>query len=422
MKAEILQGEGLARKVSVTIPAEQVGQEIDKKLVEVRKDAEIKGFRKGKVPMDMIKSIYGDRVKADVADNLFRASFSDAVREHKLKVATTPTLSSMDFPDDGSFTYTVEIEVLPELEKVDFDGLELVTQGIEVEDKEVDEFVEHIRKQKSDLRELSRAATENDILLADLTKLADSKGALPSSEFPNSQIDLGNPMTITEFKEQLPGLKAGEEKEVEVNYPEDYPDELFAGARIKYKVKVKTVNERLLPAFDDAFAKSSGQAETALEFRMKIRDSLKQQKTDAHERILKRQVVSQMCKKNEFEIPTGMVNEYLEHMLKDPQVQQEGGDEKELKERYRPVALDTIRWDIIWHRLAENEKIEVLPEDTEKWINEFAARNNITVEQAADSLQQSGRTAQLREAMLEEKVIKLLIGRAKTVPFKEGQK
>jgi len=117
-----------------------------------------------------------------------------------------------------------------------------------------------------------------------------------------------------------------------------------------------------------------------------------------------------------------MVNEYLEHMLKDPQVQQEGGDEKELKERYRPVALDTIRWDIIWHRLAENEKIEVLPEDTEKWINEFAARNNITVEQAADSLQQSGRTAQLREAMLEEKVIKLLIGRAKTVPFKEGQK
>lgn len=422
MKAEILQGEGLARKVSVTIPAEQVGQEIDKKLVEVRKDAEIKGFRKGKVPMDMIKSIYGDRVKADVADNLFRASFSDAVREHKLKVATTPTLSSMDFPDDGSFTYTVEIEVLPELEKVDFDGLELVTQGIEVEDKEVDEFVEHIRKQKSDLRELSRAATENDILLADLTKLADSKGALPSSEFPNSQIDLGNPMTITEFKEQLPGLKAGEEKEVEVNYPEDYPDELFAGARIKYQVKVKTVNERLLPAFDDAFAKSSGQAETALEFRMKIRDSLKQQKTDAHERILKRQVVSQMCKKNEFEIPTGMVNEYLEHMLKDPQVQQEGGDEKELKERYRPVALDTIRWDIIWHRLAENEKIEVLPEDTEKWINDFAARNNITVEQAADSLQQSGRTAQLREAMLEEKVIKLLIGRAKTVPFKEGQK
>ena len=422
MKAVVETGDGLTRKVNVTVPAEEVGKEMDRQMAEVRKEANLKGFRKGKAPLNMIKSIYGDRIKADVADTLFRSSFANAIKENELRVATTPTVSAMDFPADGTFTYTVEIEVFPEIGKIDYDNLEVVTQEIDVTDKEVDEFIEHLQKQKAEIRELSRPAGETDIIVADLIKLSDSKGSLPESEFSDSRIDLGSTMTIKEFKEYLPGMKAGEEKEIEVVYPDDYPDEMFSGSHIKYLCKVKSINERILPPYDDAFAKSTGQAETALELRMKIRDNIRQQKEDGHERILKRQVVSQMCKKNALPIPDGMLNEYLDHMVKDPQVQQQGGDEKELRERYRPVAMDTIRWDIIWHRLAEDEKIEVLPEDTEKWIKDFAARHNITVEQASQSLKETGRTSQLREAMLEEKVMKFLLDKAKKVPFKDEEK
>ncbi len=418
MKVEVKQGEGLVRELSVEVPAETVNTEMDKLFAEARKEADLKGFRKGKAPMNMIRQIYGDKVKADVADQLLQNSLQEAVRENQLKIASKPTITALDFNEEGAFAYTAEIEVLPEIEKVVYEGLELKTEKIEVTDTEIDEVLEHYRRQQSHLKPVDRAAKDTDVVVVDLQKIKDPNMVMDQSEFTNSEIDLGNKLTVKDFRDQLPGVKLGDEKEITVKYEKDYSEQHIAGATITYKCKVKGVNERIMPEADDEFAKRTGQAETLLELRLKIREDFTRQKEDVQRRMHRRDIVEQMCQKNDVAVPQGLVEEYLDSVVNDVKNQpdNEKVDEKEIRERYRPVGINSIRWELLWHTLAQQESIEVLPADTEKWINGFAASNNITAEQAKETLNKSGKVGQLRDSMLEEKVVGFLQEKASEVP------
>jgi trigger factor len=416
VKVEVESGQGLTRKLSVEIPAQTFNSEMDKKLEELRRTVTLKGFRKGNAPLDMIRSQFSDQVKADLVDELFRQSLSNAIDNHKLKLAGRPTVTALDLADDGTLSYKAEIEIFPEIDKVVFDGLSLSAPELKVEDAEVNEFVEHYRKQLSELRVLSRPATDKDVVLVDLVKTSDPKNALPNDTFPESHIDLSNPATVKEFRQQLPGLKAGDERDIEVVYDDNYPDPTFAGAHITYKCTVKSVNERLLPEIDDAFAKRSGLGETALEFRLKVRDRLLKEKEVAQHRIHRRELVDLVCNKNEVPIPEGPVNEYLDTLIEDFRKQEEPFDEAKIREQYRPVGIRSMRWDLLWRKLVEQEKIEVLPEDTENWIKGFAAYHNVTVEQARESLRKAGKMRELRDSILEDKAVNFLLGKAAKVP------
>jgi trigger factor len=409
-------GDGLTKKVSVEVPAEMFQTAMSKKLDELRQGLTLKGFRKGKAPLDMVRSQYGDQVKADVIDELFRHSLSSALDDHKLKLAGRPTVTALDLADDGKLSYQAELEVFPEIAKVEYDGLALQVEELTVADKDVDEIVEHYRKQFSQLRPLDRAAQDGDVVVVDLTKIADPKEALAADSFPDSQIDLGSAATIKEFKEQLPGTKAGDEKQIEVVYDKDYPDPIFAGAQITYGCKIKSINERILPEVNDAFAKQTGLGETALEFRLKIRERLLAEKQAVQRRVHRREIVELVCNRNDVPIPESPITEYLDNLVKDFKEQGEPFDEKELRERYRPVGVKSMRWDLLWRKLTEQEKIEVLPDDTENWIKGFAAYHDVTVDQARESLRKAGKMRELRDSILEEKAINFLLSKASIVP------
>jgi trigger factor len=409
-------GDGLTRKVSVQVPAETFQTEMEKKLDELRQGITLKGFRKGKAPLDMVRSQYGDKVKADVVDELFRSSLSSAIDDHQLKLAGRPTVTALDLADDGTLSYQAELEVFPEIARVEYDGLALQAEELTVADNDVDEIVQHYRKQFSQLRPLDRSAQDGDVVVVDLIKIADSKEALPADSFPDSQIDLASAATIKEFKEHLPGMKAGDEKQVEVAYDEDYSDPVFAGAHITYNCKVKSVNERILPEVNDAFAKQTGLGETALEFRLKIRERLLAEKQAVQRRMHRREIVELVCNRNNVPIPESPITEYLDNLVKDFREQGEQFDEKELRERYRPVGVKSMRWDLLWRKLAEQEKIEVLPDDTENWIKGFATYHDVSVDQAKESLRKAGKLRELRDSILEEKAINFLLTKATIVP------
>jgi len=409
-------GDGLTRKVSVEVPAEMFQTEMTKKLDELRRGITLKGFRKGKAPLEMVRSQYGDQVKADVIDELFRRSLSSAIDDHKLRLAGRPTVTALDVADDGKLSYQAELEVFPEIAKVDYDGLALHAEELTVADKEVDEIVDHYRKQFSQLRPLDRAAQDGDVVVVDLIKVADPKEALAADSFPNSPIDLSSAATIKEFKAQLPGMKAGEEKQIQVVYDNDYPDQVFAGAQITYNCKVKSVNERILPEVNDAFAKQTGLGETALEFRLKIRERMLAEKQAGQRRMHRREIVDLVCNRNDVPIPEAPITEYLDNLVKDFKEQGEPFDESELRERYRPVGVKSMRWDLLWRKLAEQEKIEVLPDDTENWIKGFAAYHNVSVDQAKNTLKNAGKMRELRDSILEEKTIDFLLQKASIVP------
>jgi trigger factor len=418
VKVEVKTGEGLVRELSVVVPAERVQTEMDKKFVEVQQKAEIKGFRKGKVPMNMIKNMFTNEVKADVVDDLIKETLPEAVKEHDLKVATRPTLTEFDFNEDGGFHYTAQVEVFPEVGTIAYAGIKITKEDGEITDKDVNDMVEYMRKRMATVRPVEREAQSSDWVTVDLKKIADPKLVLQTDSFPNSEVDLSNPVTIKEFREQIPGMKIGEEKKIEVVYPEDYSDRVFAGASITYSATLKTVKEVILPEVDDHFAKETGIGETLLEMRLKIREDLKRQRDDAYRRNQRHELVHQMTDINAIPIPEGMVAEYLESVIEDfkkqyPKATTE--DEEQIKQNYRHVGIEAMRWDLIWHQLAGQEKIEVLPSDTEKWIDEFAQRNQITKEQAAEALNKSGKVSSLRDSLLEEKVLDFLMTKADVV-------
>jgi trigger factor len=416
VKVEVENGSGLTRKLSVEIPAQTFNTEMEKKLSELRRTVTLKGFRKGNAPIDMIRSQFGDQVKADVVDELFRQSLSNAIDTHKMKIAGRPTVTDLDLAEDGTMTYKAEIEVFPEIDKVVYEGLTLQAPELKVEDAEVNEFVDHYRRQLSELRVLSRPATDKDVVVVDLVKVSDPKNALPTDQFPGSQIDLSNPATVKEFRQLLPGMKAGDERDIEVVYEDDYSDPAFAGAHITYKCTLKSVNERLLPEIDDAFAKRSGLGETALEFRLKVRERLLKEKEVAQRRIHRRELVDLICNKNEVPIPDGPINEYLDTLIEDFKKQGEPFDEAKIREQYRPVGQRSMLWDLLWRRLVEQEKIEVLAEDTENWIKGFAAYHNVTVDEARESLRKAGKMRELRDSILEDKAVNFLLGKTAMVP------
>lgn len=415
VKVEVKQGDGLKRELAVEIPAERVQTELDKKFDEVKRTVTLKGFRKGKAPIAMIKTLYEGEVKADVVDELIKVTFPEAVKQHTLNVASRPTLTDFNFTDDGGLVYKATVEVFPEIPTITFDKLEIPEYDITIEDKDVDASVEYFRKRLAENRPVTREAREGDIVIADMKKIADPKMALDLADFPDSRIDLGNKMTVKEFREQLPGMKAGEEKKIEVVYPAEYSDAKFAGATITYQVNVKTVNEQILPELSDAFAKQTGMAETLLEMRMKIREDLRKQEEDHLFRHQRSELIRQLREANPIPIPDGLIDDYLDHVVEDIKKDYPDEDEKKVREEYRPIGAATIHWDMLWHSLAEQQKIEVLASDTEKWMEGFAARNQLTPQQATEALNKSGRLRELRETLLEGKVMEFLMGKATKV-------
>lgn len=415
MKVEVKQIEELVRELEIEVPAETVTEAMNRKFQEVRREAHFKGYRKGKAPMEMIRSAYTDQVKADVAEDIIKTTYTSAIQEQKLRVASHPEVTAFNIEDDGSIKYTAKVEVFPEITTVVNDGLEVTETKVEVADSDVDEVIENVRKNQSELRPVERAATDTDILTLDLEKLLDPGMVLKQDKFEDSEIDLGNKLTIKEFREHLIGTKVGDVKEVEVNYDKEYPDPTFAGATLKYKCTVKKVQERILPPADDTLAKSTGQAETMLELRLKVRERLQAQKADELKRDRKTQIITQMCKKNEIPIPKALVADYVENVMKDFKSQGGEYDEAEVRKAYEEIGTSNIRWNMLLHRLADQEKIEVLPSDTEELIGKFAENYNMTPDEAKEALHKSNRISDIRESILEDKVIDFLADKAKVV-------
>jgi len=413
VKVQVKELEGLYRELEVQVPAEAFNQELEKEFEDVRRKVTLKGFRRGKAPMNVIKSNYAESVRADVVEKLIKATYPEAVTSQTLKVASPPQVSDLKFQDDGSFTYKAKVEVFPEISKVKFDGLELVSGDIEVTDKEVNDFIEMLRNRRADFRTVSRPAGETDTVIVDLTKTSDPKLALKQASFPDTSIDLSSPLTVKEFKDGLAGTKVGDETEMTVKYKDDYSDKGLAGAEITYKAKVKEIKEKLLPDIDDAFSKSVADAVTVLELRLKAREEIKRQKEDGQNKRFKSEVIRQMAEINKVPVPETMVEHYLHNVIEDLNKQKAQFDEKEIRRMYGPIGEETIRWQMLFHKLAEQEKIEVLPSDTEKVINRMAEAYKITMEQAKAALARSGRIEDIKDSLLEEKVLDLLVGRAK---------
>jgi trigger factor len=410
--------DGLVREIEVEVPADEVDAAFSEKFNKYRKQARIKGFRPGKAPLNLIKSMFSDAVHDEVLQELVRTSYPKALEQHDLKAISQPEFPKMDLQEGRPLTYTAKFEVMPVIESINLEGLQLPDEEITVHDSEVDAVVHYLRKKHAIIRPVERPAGEDDIVVVDLQKLDDPDNILKDSEFKDTEIDLGSGITVQEFRDNLRNTKSGDQREITVNYPDDYSAELLQGKTIKYRCQVKEVRERKLPPEDDAFARTQGKdIATMLELRLKIREDLKKQKAHDQWQWQKDQLRHQIIQKNQISIPESMISNYIESVIEELKQQKRPFDEKEVNSQYRPMAEDAIRWNLLRNYLTGKERIEVLPSDTEDWIKGFAESNNLEVGKAREFLGQTGRIQEIRDSILEEKVFKFVLPNVEYVPI-----
>lgn len=411
MQVEIVEKDGLRREITIEVPADVVDAAYDKIFTEFRKNAKIKGFRPGKIPLSVIRTKFKQEATAEVVDDLVNKYFNEVVKEKKLAPVSKPVVSKVDIDEGKPLTFTVGIEILPEIDTIKLDDLIIQQPKIEVPGEEVDRVVEQLRKSHADIRTVERPAGPNDILICSLEVI---EGDIDTGDIPldNQEIDLDNEYTVREFRQGLVGVSRDDTRDITIDYADDYQDEKFAGKSITYKVVVKEVKERVLPLLNDDFARQVGQSQTLLELRLDIRKHLEAEQRRAAFRAGKKTIVDQVTEQNPIEVPESMVASYLEGIIEDYRQQNEKFDEAELRDKYRPVGVNAVRWYMLYHRLAEQENIEVSSEDTENWIKKFAENYRMDVLKAKEILAKTGKVSEIKDNILEEKVVDFLMARA----------
>jgi len=404
LKSEIKSADGLAREIEVEIPQEEVDAAFADMYRKYQKQAKVKGFRPGKVPLNIVKSMYSEAIKEEILQDLVSKSYPNVIQQQKLNVASPPEIKNFELNEGAPFKYDIKIEVMPEVEEINLEGLELPKQEYEVTDVEVDSVVKHLQTKAATKERVDRPAEKTDIILMDLEKIEDPDNALPETKYDDVEVDLGAGVTVEEFRDGLEGVKAGDEKDITVNYPEDFSNPQLAGKKITYHCKIKEIREKVLPEANDAFAKAQGDFETMLEMRMKIREDVKKQKENEHRDWEKKQLMDQINEKNPVPIPAGMIEKYLDSVVEDALKQGQKIDVEELRKQYRPIAENGIRWNIIADKLAEQENIEVSPSDTENWIKGFAASYNMEPDKAKEMLSKTGKLDEIRHSIREDKI------------------
>lgn len=316
MQVSVETTKGLERKMTVTLPAERLDNEVDQRLRKLGKKAKIKGFRPGKVPFSVVKQHYGAEVRGEVVQDLIQSSYSEALIQQKLQPAGQPAIAPTRMGAGEGLSYTATFEVYPEIKLKKVEGLKVERPVASVTDEDVAKMLETMRKQRGSWEAVERAAGEGDRVTIDF------EGKLKGEDFPgnkgeNFPVEIGGGRMLEDFENGLKGLKAGDESSFDVKFPKDYHADDLKGKKVTFAVKVHQVEAMKLPALDDEFAGAFVQEGGLDKLKQDVREHMERELDQAIRRKLKEQVLDALVAGNKVDLPNALVDEEIHSMQHD---------------------------------------------------------------------------------------------------------
>ncbi|MFJ4155655.1 trigger factor [Pseudomonas sp. NPDC089752] len=428
MQVSVENTSALERRMTIAVPAERVENEVNKRLQQTAKRAKVAGFRPGKVPMSVIRQRFEADARQEAFGDLVQASFYEAIVEQKLNPAGAPAVEPKSFEKGKDLEFVAIFEVFPEFAVAGLESINVERLSAEVADADLDNMLEVLRKQNVRFEAVERAAEKDDQVNIDFVGKIDGE-AFAGGSAKGTQLVLGSGRMIPGFEDGLVGAKAGEERVVNVTFPEDYQNLDLAGKAAEFTITVNSVSAPVLPELNEEFFAQFGIKESTLEgFRTEVRKNMERELRQAIKTKVKNQVMDGLLAANPIEVPKALLENEV-NRLRVQAVQQFGGNIKpeqlpaELFEEQakRRVVLGLIVAEVV-------KQFELKPDDAKvrEMIEEMASAYQEPEQVIAWYYKNDQQLNEVRSVVLEEQVVDTVLQKAtvtdKSVSYEEAVK
>jgi trigger factor len=419
--------EGNQGVLTVEVDAEKVNESLDAAFKKIVKKVQIPGFRKGKVPRALFEKRFGvEALYQDALDILLPEAYAKAVEETGIEPVDRPEIDIEQMEKGKSLIFKAKVTVKPEVKLGEYKGLEVEKMNDTVTDEDVENELKRLQERHAELVVKEEGKVENgDTVIIDFEGFVDGE-AFEGGKAENYSLEIGSGTFIPGFEDQLIGMEPGEEKEINVTFPEEYHAEELAGKPAVFKIKLHEIKTKQLPALDDEFAKDvDEEVETLDALKAKIKERLEKARKEEAEAALRNALVEKAAENAEIDIPSVMITNETDRMLREFEqrlqmqglnlelyYQFSGQDEAALREQMKEEAEKRVRATLTLEAIAKAENIEVTEEEINKELEEMAKMYNLEVEKLKSML---GSLEGLKEDLKLRKAIDFLVENSKVV-------
>ncbi len=403
----------LGRKMTVQVPAERVEQQIDDRLKSVSRNAKMKGFRPGKVPMTVIRQKYGGQVRQEVLGEIMQTSYSEAISRENLTPAGAPQIAADDLKSGQDLKYTATFEVYPQIELKGLFDFSIEKPRPEITDADMAAMLDNLRQQQAVWESVERTARDGDRVIVDFDGEIDGK-AFDGGHGENVSIVIGSGQMLSDFESGILGISTGEVREVKVKFPKDYPKEEVAGKKAVFRVTAASVEQSKLPELDADFAREYGIDDGNVE---SLKDELKQNMTREMEqtvrRRMKEQILDSLVKANPLDVPRSLVEDEINQLMHEARHAGLGGEDSSMpRDAFESTATGRVALGLLIAEVVRSQNIELDRERVKSHVEELAQGHEKAQELSRAYLADPRFRGQIESMILEEQVIDWLISQA----------
>jgi len=418
VKVDIL--EGLQRKLTIEIPAAHVDEKVMQELQKAQKNAKIDGFRKGKIPMNIIRQKYGVSIRQDALSKLMESSYSNAIKQENLTPAGQPEINPVSgAAANEPFVYEVTLEIIPEFSVKGQDSLTIKKPISAVSEQDIDKMIETLRKQAADWEKSANSAREGDRITIDFSGKIDGE-PFEGSNAEDLAVVLGEKQMLSEFEAALYQQKSGDKITTNVNFPKDYHGKDVAGKSATFDISIKTVESPVLPEVDSDFIKKFGIEDGKPETLSKaIRKNMERELQDVIRDIINKQVLQHLLDANHIMIPESMVTQEKERLAHKQKLSEKVSDANErqkiIDETFDEPARRRVTLGLIMTKLFEEKQIKPDPKRVEARIKSIASTYENPHEAIEYYNKNSNASERIYAEIMEEQLIDSLLAKAEIV-------
>lgn len=411
----------LETQLTVKVPVATIQGRVEKRIQQVAKTAKIDGFRKGKVPVSHIRSQYGAGIQQEVINDTIRDTVFDAIREENIRAVGMPNIDDVKLENDF-LVYQATVEVFPDVEVQGLSDIDVERHSAKVDDKDVDTMIENLQKQRQTYVTKDGAVEDGDQVKFDF------EGSIDGEKFDGGSAQdfslvIGSGRMIPGFEDGIKGMKAGEEKTIDVTFPDDYQAENLKGKQAQFKINVKSVEQSQLPELNDEFFETFGVKEGGLDkLKTDVRKNMEREIKNAARSQVKEAAFNALLEKNEIDIPASMLEAEIERqrdMMLNRFAQQFGANPKTFSkdmlpnELFEDQALRAARLGVLVSSIIEKNKLEVDQERVTNFINEMAENYEDPSEVIDYYSNNKQERANIEAVVLEDQVVDHILAQGK---------